>query len=352
MRHTFTTLTFLTVIFLLVSWTSPVTRTLSSGMQPQVSIDKNGVVRIVFGRNDSIFCATSINQGISFSDSRFVGQVAGMALGMSRGPQLASSLNFSVITAIGKSGDIHFFQLNHSGKKWIKKGIINDVKSSAPEALMHIAADNRDNFYAVWLDLRLGKGNNIYFSSLAAAKDKWANNTLVYESPDNHVCDCCKPNIVVKNGIVAIMFRNWLGGSRDLYLTKSADKGKSFETAQKLGMGTWKLKGCPMDGGGLAIDNSGKIQTTWQRQGVIYTCKPGENEIKLAPGKISGITANVKNDQLIISYQDGENTKLIDSRGAKELMTVKGSYLRPLILRNRKILCVWELNKTVMFRLL
>lgn len=341
-----------TLLMLFSAWNEPEFHTLSAGIQPQVSIDTKGIVRVVFGRNDSIFCATSINQGKTFSASIWVAKVKEMHIGMGRGPQIASSVKFSVITAMDKSGEIHFFQLDHKNDKWVSKGFINDTKSSAPEGLMSIAADNRDNFYAVWLDTRQDKKNNIYFSSLMSAESKWSKNKLVYLSPDSHVCECCKPNLAVSKGKLAIMFRNWLGGSRDLYLVKSDNQGKTFEMAQKLGLGTWKLNGCPMDGGGLAFDDHGKIQTTWQREGIIYTCTPGDKEVKLAAGRGCVMAHNSKNNQWVVAYQEGENAKLVEITENKELMAVKGSSMKPLVLANGKILCFWELNKTIMFRLI
>lgn len=48
-----------------------------------------------------------------------------------------------------------------------------------------------------------------------------------------------------------------------------SDGGASFGKAQKLGEGSWKLNGCPMDGGGLAIDENGDVQTVWRRKNTI-----------------------------------------------------------------------------------
>jgi hypothetical protein len=53
-----------------------------------------------------------------------------------------------------------------------------------------------------------------------------------------------------------VMFRNLINGNRDLYLIESIDNGKTFGQATKPGNGYWKLNGCPMDEGGLAIDCS------------------------------------------------------------------------------------------------
>ncbi len=251
------------------SWKVPDSSIIDAGTQPQISVDVKGTIRVAFGRNDSIFCATSADQGSTFSKPVLVGKVAGMHLGMSRGPQIASSSKTSLITAMDKAGDIHFFQLDNNTGKWVSNGYVNDLRLSAPEGLMGLAADKNDHYYAVWLDTRLEKKNNIYFSSFSPTQKAWSKTTLVYQSPDGHVCECCKPNIAVKNNQVAIMFRNWVSGSRDMYLLQSDNAGRNFSSAQKLGKGTWPLKACPMDGGGLIFDKMGNIQTTWQRQGVV-----------------------------------------------------------------------------------
>ncbi len=86
------------------------------------------------------------------------------------------------------------------------------------------------------------------------------------------------PSVVVKGDNVYVMFRNWLKGNRDLYIIQSGDGGNTFGQAQKLGNGNWKLDGCPMDGGGLAVDKNGLIQTVWRREGKIFSATPGSTE--------------------------------------------------------------------------
>ncbi len=81
--------------------------TISQGEQPQIAIDSQGIVRVVFGQQNKIFCSTSGDKGVTFSRPVLVASLPGMHLGMSRGPQLASSATYSVITAQDKSGNIH-----------------------------------------------------------------------------------------------------------------------------------------------------------------------------------------------------------------------------------------------------
>ena len=327
-------------LFCFSSWKSPSDTVISKGQQPQITQDNKGVLRVVFGRGDSIFCSMSTDRGSLFLKPVLVGVVAQMHLGMARGPQLASSAHYSVITAMDKGGNIHYFMLNHQKGTWQNKGVVNDINAIAPEGLMNIANDGQDNFYAVWLDLRLNKRNNIFFSSLPSGERKWQKNKLIYRSPDEHVCECCRPSIAVKGSNVAIMFRNWLNGSRDLYLATSSNKGQTFNAAVKLGNGTWKMNACTMDGGGLNFNADNTINTTWQRQGAVYYCKPGEDEKELAKGRDCSISTG--QNQILVAMSDAGIIKYKNVRSNAETIVGKGSYLKTIILPNNKVLCVWE----------
>ncbi|CAN5394000.1 hypothetical protein BH09BAC6_BH09BAC6_06830 [soil metagenome] len=336
------------VLLPLASWTGIKTDVISNGQQPQIGVDSKGITRVVYGQQDKILCAALADNGVTFATPVLVAQVPGMHLGMSRGPQLASSANYSVITAMDKSGNIHWYRLMHSTKKWESMGVLNDLKGSAPEGLMGLTADKNDNFYAVWLDTRTGGNNQIYFSSLAGRTGHWTKNLLAYRSPDQHVCECCKPNIAVQGNAVAIMFRNWLNGSRDMYIIKSADGGRSFGAAQKLGVDTWKLNGCPMDGGGITISATGGISTTWQRKGNVYYCKPGEPETLIAAGRNCAISGN--SDNSVITFQDKGILKAFATKTKKEINIGEGGFLKSAVLPNNKILYVWEQDNKIRFK--
>lgn len=328
----------------------PGINTIGQGKQPQVSVDNKGTVRVVYGSADKIFCATSADHGQTFSKPVLVAQVPDMHLGMSRGPQLSSSASYSVITAMDKTGNIHWFRLNNNAKTWQPMGVVNDLKGSAPEGLMSITADNKDNFYAVWLDTRLGGRNQVWFASLSGRSAKWTPNRLVYKSSDGHVCECCKPNIAVANNSIAIMFRNWLNGSRDLYVVRSANAGQTFSDAQKMGLDTWKLNGCPMDGGGIRLSASNQIQTTWQRKGLIYFAQGTDPEVYIGKGKTCSLTGNAT--QAAIVYQNNDTLRMVTMPDKRSTVIGEGNFVRSVHLSNAQSLFVWELGDEVKYRLL
>ena len=80
------------------------------------------------------------------------------------------------------------------------------------------------------------------------------------------------------------MFRNSLGGERDMYLASSED-GHTFAPARKLGEGAWRLDACPMDGGAVTFDAGGTLHAVWNRDGRIYAGRADGAERLLGPGE-------------------------------------------------------------------
>jgi hypothetical protein len=241
-----------------------------------------------------------------------------------------------------KKGNIRAFRLTHKSGKWEQTGNVNDADASAPEGLMSVAADENNNFYAVWLDLREGRKNNVCVSTLRN-KSHWSKNTFAYQSPESHVCECCKPSIAVKQNTVVVMFRNWLKGARDLYLVTSEDAGKTFTEAQKLGNGTWLLKGCPMDGGGLAIHPKNQIHTAWQRDGQVFYAEPGQPEQKIGDGRGVGMNGS------LITWQSGSDLMLHTLSGHTSKIAA-GTALQVHKLDDGSIFGVWEKDGQIFYQ--
>jgi hypothetical protein len=318
------------------------------GQQPNVAIDTKGVVRMVYGDGESIYCQTSTNNGLTFSKPVLVGQLTGMHLGHSRGPQIASSANYTLITAITKDGNIHSFRLNHAKGVWTKLANANDKDGSAPEGLMSLAADQQDNFYAAWLDTRSEKKNNLYFASMNGST--WAKNIMIYKSPDEHICECCRPNVSLNGSKLVIGFRNWLMGSRDIYYSISSDKGKTFTAPKKSGTGTWQLNACPMDGGSISINETGKVSTAWRRNGDVIYWSESRPEQKVGSGKDVSMIQNKA--RTVIAWQDDGSIKVLDLNKKETSEIGNGVSPRVYLLNNGKIICVWEDNERVRYKVI
>ena len=190
---------------------------IGNGQMPDIAGDTDGNLYVVYGNGDSIFYASSDDGGKSYSESSLVGILPELAASHMRGPQVAVSATGIHITASNKAGDIFLYNKEKKGN-WLPAYKLNDVDTVAKEGLMDLYADG-NTVFAVWLDLRDGH-NKILGAGSADGGKTWAKNKLVYASPDTTVCECCKPSVYVKGNQVYVMFRNWLKGSRDLYLVK------------------------------------------------------------------------------------------------------------------------------------
>ncbi len=324
---------------------APIT-TIATGQMPNVSTDNSGNIHLVYGNGDSILYSYSTNKGQSFSSPALVSILPKLSASHTRGPQIATTESGLVVTACNEPGDIFSFTKDNSGK-WSQSERVNDRDTIAKENLMALSSDGNLT-YAVWLDLR-DRHNKIFGSRSSDGGKTWSDNIMIYASPDTTVCECCKPSVVVKGNNVYVMFRNWLKGNRDLYLTSSFDGGNSFNPAQKLGNESWKLNGCPMDGGGLIVDGKAEVETVWNRKGSIYSCVPGQPEHKLGEGKHCTIeSAGGKN-----MYAWEEDGKVIILKPTASKVTIGPGQLPVLkALNNDQVFCVWEHEKQIKMALL
>lgn len=259
--------------------------------EPQVAIDPDGATYIVFGKGNALFVSRSRDQGRTFEEPVKIGEPGKLSLGMRRGPRITAYEGTVTVTSVygskgkGQDGEIVSFRSTNGGKTWSAPVAINDVAGSAREGLHGMAASPQGKIAAVWLDLR-AKGTQLYYSESANGGLSWSKNSLVYQSPDGTICECCHPSIVFdRKGNPHVMFRNSLSGARDMYLTNSLDGGKSFAPARKLGEETWMLNACPMDGGMLALDQNDEVFTFWRRNNTMFECRPGRAETTAGQGQ-------------------------------------------------------------------
>jgi hypothetical protein len=198
---------------------------------------------------------------------------------------------------------------------------------------------NRDGvIFATWLDLR-SKATKLYGVISKDGGATWSPNRLIYDSPAGHICECCHPSAAVAtDGTLFATWRNWLGGSRDMYIGVSRD-GATFQTS-KLGHGTWPLNACPMDGGGLALDQNGAPLTVWRRGDAVYMAAPGQPEVELGKGKNPSV-AVTSDGQAYAAWSQG-SAIIAKLPGRKEPVTLasEGSYVH--LAGSGPVYAAWE----------
>lgn len=318
---------------------------------PQLAASEE-IVALAYGAGKSIYVAVSANQGKDFSAPVKVAEAAILPLTRHRGPRIAISKGTIIVTAVtGKAeatgphahglpsdGDLFAWRSTDGGKSWSSAVRINDVPAAAREGLHTLASDGKGRVFAAWLDLR-NEGTRLYGAWSDDQGATWSANSNLYESADGTICQCCSPTAAFAgNGGLDVMFRNALGGARDLYLLSSTPNKRSFGKAQKLGQGTWILNACPMDGGGIA-HAGGVAVTAWRRDLDVFIAEPGKPETRIGTGHDVSLAATRDHtyvlwieDSALVSWVDGQ-TKTIAPKAAMPAV---------LALPNGRALAAWE----------
>jgi hypothetical protein len=313
---------------------------IADGQMPAITGDNQNHFHLTYGIGDSLMYTSSTDQGKTFAPPSLISVIPDLAASHTRGPQIATTPTGLVLTACDASGNIFSF-VKEESDDWKQSTRVNDMDTVAKENLMSLSADGAIAF-AVWLDLR-DKHNKIFGSKSLDGGKTWSKNIMIYASPDTTVCECCKPSVVVNGNNVYVMFRNWLNGNRDLYLIQSKDEGSTFGQAEKLGMGSWTLNGCPMDGGSLTVNNNA-VNTVWNRKGKVYAASPGKDEIEIGEGR--SCTMETVNGKNVYAWVADGQVVLLKPQGMKKIL---GKGQSPILkkINNEHVICVWEFEKQI-----
>jgi hypothetical protein len=341
MRYLFSILLQLGVV-LAHGQTAETGQKLAMGHLPVVITDDGGTVHLVFGQDSTIYYATG--QSGQFGQPVAVATLSKLVTTAKRGPQVAATNDYVVITAVTRGGDVFGYSLDRRTRKWSAATRVNDVPAVALEGFQAVAGATKGTFHSVWLDLRDDKQNKIVGATSTDGGRTWSANRVIYRSPGGTVCECCKVSIAARNNDVYVQFRNFLDGSRDLHLAHSTDGGKTFPSVQKLGTGTWKLNACPMDGGVVVLSPTGQPLTAWRRETMLYTCEPGQAEQAVATGK--NVTMASGSGGSVVAWDDQGTVWLKRADNPPEALG-KGQ-MPSLAVAGQSVVCVWEANGQVM----
>jgi len=259
--------------------------------QPQLAA-ANGLVAMAFANGGSVMVAFSSDEGRTFAPPRKVSEAPILSTGRHRGPRVLFTGREVVVSAVtgntpaahglSTDGDLLVWRSSDQGKTWSKPSIVNDVAGAPREGLHSMISDGQGQLAAAWLDLR-SEGTRLYGAFSKDGGATWSKNILIYEAPGGTICQCCAPSLATTGPAgFTVMFRNVLGDSRDLYTIRIKD-GKVVSSPAKVGLGTWTINACPMDGGGV-IYSGGQFNSAWRRGGDVFLSTPGAPETRIGTG--------------------------------------------------------------------
>ncbi len=289
-----------------------------SGIQPQVAVDGQGVLHVIYYSGDphqgNLFYVRSTDGGATFSPSLRVNTQPGSAVaaGTIRGPQLA----------LGKAGRVHvawngsmqaepgpvnpdsgkngtpmlYTRLNDAGKAFEPQRNLM-LHSFGLDGGGSIAADPAGNVYVAWHGIgeseAIGTGKEgearrrVWLTksdddgrSFSTEEKAWPQQT--------GACGCCGMKIFAdKQQNVFALYRSATESvHRDIYLLRSQNKGKTFEGRL---LHKWDINACPMSSMDFA-ENGKMVVGAWETGGQVYWARldSGTGEPLAAPGEGKG----------------------------------------------------------------
>jgi hypothetical protein len=321
----------------------------ADGVEPQVALGDAGTLYVVYGKDKQILFTASHDSGKTFSKPVKIAEPPMLPLGMRRGPRIAVTTNAIVVTAITaqnpkkrQDGDINAWRSTDGGATWEDAGRVNDMIASAREGLHDLASDGENRLLCAWLDLRNDNKMQLYASLSRDGGVSWEENTRVYQSPDGHICECCHPSAAFdRKGNVYVMFRNWLDGNRDMYVTRSID-AKKFSEPTRLGLIGWKLNACPMDGGDLTIDPNNQPVAIWRQKNEIFLSLADSADHLVGAGRQPVVAVNQSGTYMAWVGQTGDLVVQLASGQPHEIAKYVSDPVLITAPESKSTYCLWE----------
>jgi len=352
-------------------------RTPGGGIQPQLAVDENGVLHLIYFKGDpsagDVYYVRKAPGATEFSKAIRVNSVAGevIAIGSVRGAQLA----------LGKSGRVHvaWMGAHSTGPKKLVPMLytrLNDAGTAfdPQRNVMHfaagldggasVAADNFDNVYVVWHANPENNGEakrRVWMAHSSDSGRTFAREVAV--DPEmkqgsrqelTGACGCCGMRAFTDTkGSLYILYRAATEQiHRDMVLLVSHDQGKHFVANR---VAKWELNGCPMSTDFISQAGS-NVMVAWETAGQVFYADvvPGSDKVShavAAPGLASGrkhpVVAGNSQAETLLAWTDGtawqrggsvswqvfnKNGEPMDIRGSAAGLPVWGlvaAYTRP-----------------------
>lgn len=309
---------------------------------PQITVDRQGNIYVLWTdyRSNSegdVLLSRSTDGGTSFSPSRPVLRSASTISGMQRGARIAVDSNgvLHLLCQVSKKGgsgfDVIYQRSVDGGINFTPPLSLTNSTPKDHQDFPSIAVDGRNNIYVAWVDDRdlvakTSLNTHIYATHSTDGGTTFSLPTRADVMPNGigGSCECCNTDVAASSdGYVTIAFRSNINNRRDIFLARSVDGGKTFQTAIPVQSEPWIINACPMAGPAVTMDWEGTTHVAWRDlrasakgKAYIYYATVRRNDSFASPdiplsdspkGSSYPSIAVLPNGAILCAYQDNRN---------------------------------------------
>jgi hypothetical protein len=172
------------------------------------------------------------------------------------------------------------------GESFDKAIRVDSTPGAASQSFFTMNVSPKGTVYVAWLDGR-DRGKGLPGTS-AVYLSKSTNKGASFEKPVRvalNVCPCCRPSIGFSgDGLVHVSWRGVVEGSvRDIFVATSGDEAASWGPARRVAEDNWAINGCPHSGAAMAALGK-RLFVAW------HTVRDKQNRLYLAFSDDAGQT--------------------------------------------------------------
>ena len=235
--------------------TSEYVKVADNARLPHLAFDGDGNAYVAFVRKGNTELALSTDGGKTFGPPHVVLNAGGKDIGIvNRGPRVSIDRNKRVWVSGPLGGDLFFVVSTDRGRAFSKPFQINDGAGSAAQGV-HAAAAGPADLHVVWSDNK----NSLLFCRFDVAGKRVGKIVPI----TGFACEQCPAGLAVDPaGNPTVAWRESPKdpkATRQIFLSRSTDGGKSFATTTQLNSIDSGLTECPTDAPAAAVSADGKF---------------------------------------------------------------------------------------------